>query len=248
MALRQYLPWRCTGFSRCGWRVWGMNDSCSYGQAGSRRSTRRSFLFSSKLTCSEVQCTDNLLPTCCVCHGTQSCWDPRRRAQGRAILLRPGATSGHDISLLICPSRRWLAGNKQGVAACAAQQPRSAQFHNLVFVPGSATIGKARSPGKRDPGGKGRKCGVPRAQEPRLGLQTPPVSATLLRLLYRLAAGWQQGARAIGGLEPGPPAASVSSTTVLLEAGFSPVSRDASMLHADDAVLLGGYPQQEAET
>lgn len=101
MALRQYLAWQSTGFRRCGWRIlriwgiwgiWGMNDSCRLQlQAGTVYSTRLSFLLPSKLTCSEVRCTDNLLPTCCVCHGTQSCRD--RNQCYKAILLRPGATS-----------------------------------------------------------------------------------------------------------------------------------------------------------
>lgn len=51
-----------------------VNAGGAYGErtTGTRYSTRLLFLRSSKLTCGENQCTDNLLPTCCVCHGTQS--------------------------------------------------------------------------------------------------------------------------------------------------------------------------------
>lgn len=115
-----YLSWRCTGFSRCGWRIWGKSDRC---QVRGLHSPVVPAL-TSQLTCGEVKCTDNLLPTCCVCHGTHT-GITRRRPQYRAILPRPGATSGCHISLLICPSGRWLAGNKQGLAACAGPRPWS---------------------------------------------------------------------------------------------------------------------------
>lgn len=160
MALRQYLAWQSTGFRRCGWRIlriwgiwgiWGMNDSCRLQlQAGTVYSTRLSFLLPSKLTCSEVRCTDNLLPTCCVCHGTQSCRD--RNQCYKAILLRPGATSdcknfAISSSYLGAPQFARQGARGSGIQGGRAASAPSQEPSNLVWacksqrpIPVSATL------------------------------------------------------------------------------------------------------------
>jgi hypothetical protein len=106
-----------------------------YGAPLARRSSPSQHSQTAHLqACSEVKCTDSLLPTCCVCHGTQSLASLGGvPSSGQSylyilVLSRPGATSGCHISLLICLSGRWLAGNKQGLAACAGPRPWSPQF------------------------------------------------------------------------------------------------------------------------
>ncbi|KAL7901439.1 hypothetical protein HDV63DRAFT_199231 [Trichoderma sp. SZMC 28014] len=195
-----------------GERATGARNMCS---------TQPSFLLTSQLTYSEVKLTDSLLPTCCVCHGTQRLGSVVVPRTGQSYLVR-------HISLLICPSGRWLAGNKQGLAACAGPRPWSRQFHNLVFAPGRATIRKAGRPGKRDPGGKACKRQRPSRPAPLFcGSRTGwPLSDSRV---------YGEGERGIG---PGTLLTLYycsSSSTVLLEAGFSPVSRDAS-----NATPLGG--------